>query len=141
MPFIVHNINLNSIIQYYPEQEEQIMNHNNLITRQDTRFVLVHFTGDESSSYEQIKKSHLDEGEPEIGYHFIITPSGTTLMGRHVSKIGFHHPELDEISIGICAIGNRDEMSDEQSIALTLLLENLKTDYPSLETVKYLYKI
>jgi len=36
-------------------------------------------------------------------------------------------------------IGYRDEMSDEQSIALTLLLENLKSDYPSLETVKYLY--
>ncbi len=117
------------------------MNHKNLTTRQDTRFVLVHFTGDDSSSYEQIKQSHLDEGEPEIGFHFIITPKGTTLMGRHVSKKGCHHPELDDMSIGICAIGNRDKMSDEQSIALTLLLETLKTDYPSLETVKYLYKI
>ena len=116
------------------------MNHKTLNTRKDTQFVLVHFTGEESSTYENIKQSHLDEGEPEIGFHFIITAQGTTLMGRHVSRIGFHHPEHNDISVGVCVVGNRDEMSDEQSIALTLLLEKLKSDYPSLETVKYLYK-
>ena len=105
-----------------------------------TRFVLVHFNGGDLSAYESIKQSHLDEGKHEIGFHFIITEQGKTLMGRHVSKIGSHYPELDEISIGICVIGTRNEMSDEQSLALTLLLEYLKTDYPSLETVKYLYK-
>ena len=116
------------------------MNHENLKTREDTRFVLVHFTGEDSPTYEQIKQSHLLEGEPEIGFHFIITAQGQTLMGRHVSMIGFHHLELDDTSIGLCVIGIRDEMSNEQSIALTLLLENLKSEYPSLETVKYLYK-
>jgi len=118
------------------------MNHDsqNLKTREDTRFVLVHFTGEDSSTYDDIKQSHLQEGEPEIGFHFIVTAEGKTLMGRHVSKVGSHHAELDDISIGVCVIGNREEMSDEQSIALTLLLENLKSEYPSLETVKYLYK-
>jgi hypothetical protein len=111
-----------------------------LIARQETRFVLVHFTGEDSSTYEEIKQSHLGKGEPEIGFHFIITPQGSTLMGRHVSKIGSHYQELDESSIGVCVIGVRDEMSDEQSITLTLLLESLKSNYPSLETVKYLYK-
>ena len=116
------------------------MNHKSLTARKDTQFVLVHFTGEDTSTYEDIKQSHLDEGEPEIGFHFIITSQGTALMGRHVSKVGFHHQELNDTSIGVCVIGIRDEMSDEQSIALTLLLEKLKTDYPSLETVKYLYK-
>ena len=116
------------------------MSHENLQTRPDTRFVLVRFTGEDSSTYEDIKQSHLDEGEPEIGFHFIITAQGTTLMGRHVSRVGFHHPEFNDTSVGVCVIGIRDEMSDEQSIALTLLLEKLKSDYPSLETVKYLYK-
>ncbi len=116
------------------------MKHENLKARQDTQIVLVHFTGEDSSTYEDIKQSHLDEGEPEIGFHFIITAQGTTLMGRHASRVGFHHPEHNDISVGVCVIGNRDEMSDEQSIALTLLLEKLKSDYPSLETVKYLYK-
>jgi N-acetylmuramoyl-L-alanine amidase len=115
-------------------------NSNILKKRQNTRFVLVHFTGKDSSIYDNIKQAHLDAGEPEIGFHFIITKNGVTLMGRHVSKIGFHNPELDDTSIGICVIGNRDNMTDEQSIHLTLLLENLKSEYPSLETVKYLYK-
>lgn len=112
----------------------------NLKKRQDTRFVLVHFTGEDAPTYEQIKQSHLQKGEPEIGFHFILTSEGTMLMGRHVSMIGSHYAELDTVSIGVCAIGNREDMSDEQSIALTLLLESLKSDYPSLETVKYLYK-
>lgn len=116
------------------------MNPENLETREDTRFVLVHFTGEDSSTYEQIKQAHLAKGEPEIGFHFIITAEGQSLMGRHVSKVGSHHPELDDISIGVCVIGEREEMSDEQSIALTLLLEKLKSDYPALETVKYLYR-
>ncbi|MZH02034.1 MAG: hypothetical protein F3745_01130 [Nitrospinae bacterium] len=116
------------------------MHHKTLAKRKDTQFVLVHFTGEDTSTYEDIKQSHLDDGQPEIGFHFIITAQGTTLMGRHVSRVGFHHPELNDTSIGVCVIGTRDEMSDEQSIALTLLLEKLKCDYPSLETVKYLYK-
>ena len=102
--------------------------------------MLVHFTEEDASTYDDIKQSHLAKGEPEIGFHFIVTAEGKTLMGRHVSKIGSHYPELDDTSIGICVIGNREEMSDEQSIALTLFLENLKSEYPSLETVKYLYK-
>jgi len=115
------------------------MNHEVLKPRLDTRFVLVHFTGNDVPTYEHIKQSHLEAGEPEIGFHFIITTDGKILMGRHASKVGAHHPELDATSIGVCVIGNRDEMSDEQSIALTLLLENLKTEYPAIETVKYLY--
>jgi len=118
------------------------MNHSisDLQTRQVTQFVLVHFTGESTLTYDQIKQSHNQQGQPEIGFHFIITQQGTALMGRHVSKTGFHHPEWNAVSIGICVIGEREAMSDEQSIALTLLLENLKSDYPSLETVKYLYK-
>ncbi len=116
------------------------MNHANLKVREDTRFVLVHFTGGNASTYDSIKQSHLAKGEPEIGFHFIVTAEGKTLMGRHVSRTGSHHAELDDTSIGVCVIGKRDKMSDEQSIALTLLLESLKSDYPSLETVKYLYK-
>jgi hypothetical protein len=117
------------------------MHHKILTTRKSTQFVLVHFTGKDFSTYEDIKQSHLAKGEPEIGFHFIITAEGITLMGRHVSKTGFHHTELYETSVGVCVIGNRDKMSNDQSIALTLLLEKLKSDYPSLETVKYLYKV
>ena len=60
-------------------------------------------------------------------------------MGRHSSKIGAHYPEFDESSLGICVIGSRHDLDDSQSIALTLLLENLKAEFPEIEKVKYIY--
>ena len=61
-------------------------------------------------------------------------------MGRHASKIGFHYPEFDKTSLGICVIGSRNDLQDNQSIALTLLLESLKTEFPEIQQVKYIYK-
>ena len=109
-------------------------------TRNTTQFVLVHFTGDPSLSYSDIKKAHLDMGQPEIGFHFIIDSQGQILMGRPTSKVGAHYPEFDQTSLGVCIIGSRHEMEDSQSVALTLLLENLKNDNPNIEKVKYIYK-
>ena len=48
--------------------------------RNTTKFVLVHFTGDPSLSYSDIKKAHLDMGQSEIGFHFIIDSQGQILM-------------------------------------------------------------
>ncbi|MZG53536.1 MAG: hypothetical protein F3744_05685 [Nitrospinae bacterium] len=108
--------------------------------RNTTFFTIVHFTGDSSLTYEEIKKSHLDSGESEIGFHYIIDSQGKILMGRHASKIGAHYPEFDETSLGICVIGARHDLQEHQSVALTLLLENLKNDFPEIQKVKYIYK-
>jgi hypothetical protein len=104
--------------------------------RDSTQFAIVSFTGDSSLTYEDIKKA----GNGEIGFHFIIDSKGQILMGRHSSKVGAYSPEFDETSLGICIIGTRHEMEDAQSIALTLLLENLKTEFPEIESMKYIYK-
>jgi len=61
-------------------------------------------------------------------------------MGRHSSKVGAYSPEFDETCLGICVIGTRHEMEDAQSISLTLLLENLKTEFPEIESAKYIYQ-
>jgi hypothetical protein len=106
--------------------------------RNTTHFVIVSFTGDCSLTYDDIKKTHIDNGG--IGFHFIIDSQGQILMGRHSSKVGAFSPEFDETSLGVCVIGARHEMEDTQSIALTLLLEKLKTEFPEIESVKYIYK-
>ena len=108
--------------------------------RDTTFFTVVHFTGDATLTYEEIKKAHIDKGQAEIGFHYIIDSQGQILMGRHASKIGAHYPEFDETSLGICVIGSRHDLEDSQSIALTLLLENLKAEFPEIEKVKYIYK-
>ena len=108
--------------------------------RKTTFFTIVHFTGDSSLSYEEIKNNHLDSGQSEIGFHYIINSKGQTLMGRHASKIGAHYPEFDETSLGICVVGSRNHLQEHQSITLTLLLESLKTEFPEIQKVKYIYK-
>jgi hypothetical protein len=104
--------------------------------RDSTQFAIVSFTGDSSLTYEDIKKAN----NGEIGFHFIIDSQGQILMGRHSSKVGAYSPDYDETSLGICVIGSRHEMEDAQSISLTLLLENLKTEFPEIESSRYIYK-
>ena len=104
--------------------------------RDSTQFVIVSFTGDPTLTYEDIKKAN----NGEIGFHYIIDSQGQILMGRHASKVGAYSPQFDETCLGICVIGTRHEMEDAQSISLTLLLENLKTEFPEIESAKYIYK-
>ena len=104
--------------------------------RDSTQFAIVSFTGDTSLTYEDIKKTN----NGEIGFHFVIDPQGQIFMGRHSSKVGAYSPEFDETCLGICIIGTRHEMEDAQSISLTLLLENLKTEFPEIESAMYIYK-
>lgn len=111
-----------------------------LQARETTKIVLVHFSGDATLSYPQQKQRSLIEGVSEIGYHFIIERDGKLLMGRHQSKVGSHYQEHDAVSVGICVAAKRDDMSETQSMALTLLLDKLQKDYPSLESIKYIYR-
>ena len=104
--------------------------------RESTQFAIVSFTGDTSLTYEDIKKAN----NGEIGFHFVIDPQGQIFMGRHASKVGAYSSEFDETCLGICIIGTRHEMEDDQSISLTLLLENLKTEFPEIESAMYIYK-
>ena len=103
--------------------------------RDSTQFVIVSFTGDSTLTYEDIKKAN----NGEIGFHYIIDSQGQILMGRLSSKVGAYSPDFDETSLGVCVIGERHEMEDAQSIALTLLLENLKAEFPEIESAKYIY--
>ena len=103
--------------------------------RDSTQFAIVSFTGNSSLTYEDIKQSN----NGEIGFHFVIDPQGKIFMGRHSSKVGAYSPEFDDTSLGICVIGKRHEMEDAQSIALTLLLETLKAEFPEIESAKYIY--
>jgi N-acetyl-anhydromuramyl-L-alanine amidase AmpD len=103
--------------------------------RDSTQFVIVSFTGDPTLTYEDIKKANNDE----IGFHYIIDSQGQIFMGRHSSKVGAYSPDFDETSLGVCVIGERHEMEDAQSIALTLLLQNLKAEFPEIKSAKYIY--
>ncbi len=111
-----------------------------LKSRDRTDSVVVHFTGLEATHYKKIYEQHLEQGLEEIGYHYVIEEDGKLLMGRHQSKVGAHYAEFDDSSISICVIGEKDNMSEEQTIAYNLLLDKLRKDYPDLQSIKYVYR-
>jgi len=111
-----------------------------LKARETTTIVLIHFTGDETTTFSQVRKESRSRGTHETGYHFIMERDGKLLMGRHQSKVGSHYQEYDDVSVGILIVAKRDDMSEAQSIALTLLLDKLQQDYPSIASVKYIYR-
>jgi hypothetical protein len=113
---------------------------NEIKARETTRIILVHFTGDASVTFSQVIKESRSLGRQEPGVHFVNESDGKLLMGRHQSKVGAHYPEHDAVSVGILVAATRDDMNDEQSIALTLLLDKLQEDYPSIESIKYIYR-
>jgi hypothetical protein len=108
--------------------------------RETTRVILVHFSGDPGITFNQVRKESMRLGVTEVGHHFIIERDGKLLMGRHQSKVGAHYPEFDLESVGVLVAADREDMSEAQSIALTLLLDKLQVDYPAVESIKYIYR-
>ena len=106
-----------------------------------TERVVLHFTGERAGDFETLRAEHLARGLPEIGYHYVIDAEGTLLMGRHPSRVGAHHPDFDDNSIGVCVIGDRRALSEAQELAVMLLLDKLRADYPQIEKVNYLYRV
>ena len=111
-----------------------------LKARETTTIILVHFTGDETITFSQVRKESRHHGVSMTGCHFILERDGKLLMGRHQSKVGSHYQEYDDVSVGVLIAAKRDDMNEAQSIALTLLLDKLQKDYPSIESVKYIYR-
>jgi hypothetical protein len=105
--------------------------------REVTDIIAVCFTEDVETSYNNIKKNHLDHGLLEIGFHYVIEWDGKIFMGRHGNQIGNLLPELNSKTLYVCVIGEQDEMEMEQSISYQMLMEKLSQDFPSCQEIRY----
>ncbi len=110
---------------------------NEIKKRETTDIIAVCFTGDFEKSYSDIKKTHLDQGLIDIGFHYIIEGDGKIFMGRHACQMGNLSPELDSNALYICVIGEQDDMEMEQSISYQMLMEKLSNDFPDCKEIKY----
>lgn len=68
---------------------------------------------------------HLNEGMPEVGFHYIIDSEGNTELGRSVNNIGNHLIGYNADSIGIACIGA--SLTKKQESAIDSLLDELLT--------------
>ncbi len=81
---------------------------------------------------------HKHRGWRCIGYHYVVNLDGKIEKGRLESEIGAHVRGYNRESIGVCYIGGldvngvaKDTRTPQQKVALSILLKELKTRYPS----------
>ncbi len=97
----------------------------------------------ENFTVEQIRKSHLQRGFSDIGYHWYIDLDGTVHKGRDEAVAGAHTTGYNTHSIGVCYCGGcpprsvkdwarkaQDTRTSAQRDALIKLLRQLKKRYP-----------
>jgi N-acetyl-anhydromuramyl-L-alanine amidase AmpD len=103
-------------------------------------YVVIHHSLTEDSgtvSWDNIRDYHTNTlGWSDIGYHFGIEQvdnSVEILMGRMLYKSGAHAKEanMNNIGIGICVVGNYDEVEPNPTIMLKLreLVQWLQMEY------------
>jgi LysM repeat protein len=104
-----------------------------------TKITVHHTTDDENSSkrsevhfLQLIQKYHINENKwADIGYHFIISPSGKIYEGRLLSNSGAHVKNNNQGNIGIALLGNYDkeDLTKEEKDSLQKLIEALRERY------------
>jgi hypothetical protein len=71
---------------------------------------------------ESIRRAHRQRGSEwvDIGYHYIIDPSGRVWEGRPITIEGAHVSKTNEHNLGICVLGNFDEQRPTSDTLNTL---------------------
>lgn len=92
-----------------------------------THIVIHHSASPVEVTFEQIREHHLSRGWSDIGYHFVIDPAGAISKGRAENVVGAHALGINQVSLGICLIGNFDEYhpTTEQFNSLCNLVKDL----------------
>lgn len=103
--------------------------------------ITVHHTGTEFdqgasegvviSAIEAICSEHKTRGYGDIGYHFVIDPSGTVWEARSVAYEGAHVSGQNESNLGIVILGNFEvqEPSKKQKDVLLTLIKALRDKF------------
>jgi len=84
-----------------------------------------------------IRRWHLDRGWSDVGYHYIITRTGSLQTGRGIDTRGAHVKGHNSHSLGICLVGGVDiegepdnNFTSDQFETLHGLLGWLKNGFP-----------
>ncbi|MDX2117709.1 MAG: peptidoglycan recognition family protein [Planctomycetota bacterium] len=75
---------------------------------------------DSQNRLRSIRSGHLKEGWADIGYHYIIDPSGRIWEGRPIVYQGAHVKENNEQNIGVMLMGNFDQQGPSSNARSSL---------------------
>ena len=65
-------------------------------------------TSDVTRRIESIRRSHVQRGWADIGYHYVIDPSGRVWEARSTAYQGAHVEDNNEHNLGVVVLGNFD---------------------------------
>lgn len=99
------------------------------------RKIVLHASGKEQDSAQQIDRRHRRRGLRGIGFHYVIREDGTFERGRELRVPGAHCLGFNADSVGICLCG-RGKASEFQYRKLLRLLRKLKTRAPRATLVR-----
>lgn len=68
-------------------------------------------------SVEAIREYHMAKGWHDIGYHYVLQPTGELQQGRPLDEQGAHVAGANEGNLGICLVG-RDKFTKQQFVML-----------------------
>lgn len=109
------------------------------------KYLVLHCTDSvpsNTTTVDIVRQWHLKRGFEDIGYHYLILPSGEIQLGRSEEFVGAHCVTLNSKSIGIAYVGGRnafgvylDTRTYNQKISLAYLMRDLVVRYPTIEKI------
>lgn len=99
----------------------------------DVKFLVVHCSGSpqgRGDTAATIHKWHLERGWDGIGYHVVILEDGTIEHGRPLYWCGAHVKAANNISLGVCLIGD-NTFPQQQLKSLRILLDHWMCRFPN----------
>lgn len=106
-------------------------------TKELAYIVLHHTAASANQTVEEIHSYHIGKGWLGIGYNIIVDKNGNIYWGRGMDYIGAHVKGYNDVSIGICAIGNFETgtMPEVQKASVKRVIKEVLKYYPSITQI------
>lgn len=109
--------------------------------REQTEFISVHEVDLKGKKHIDLVKEARQKGEFDVPYHYVVYDTGTIENGRDDSAIGGRmFPSYDSAVFILVDLNGNDKMTDAQSSALDVLIDQLRERYPSIKGVFRIFK-
>ena len=108
--------------------------------REETKKIVLHCSASpqgRGDTSEDIHRWHLERGWSAIGYHFVLLEDGMIEVGRPHWAQGAHVRGHNHDSIGVCFIGQPNEMTFQQYTAFNELKKILVEMYGIMDIVTH----
>lgn len=87
----------------------------------DIKQIIIHHSATSGGSPESFARYHVEnKGWPGIGYHIVIDKNGNICKTNFATTISYHCSGQNHKSIGVCVIGNYDNVLPDGNILSSL---------------------